>query len=96
MLTGAACGLVNGLLVTRLKLPPFIVTLGTWSIFGALNLRYSRSETIRQQDMRGRAPFLQFTGKRSIQIRRSTSWRRRLHLRLDPHARCSRSSSGTC
>ena len=29
---------VNGLLVTRLRLPPFIVTLGTWSIFGALNL----------------------------------------------------------
>ena len=29
-------------LVTRLKLPPFIVTLGTWSIFGALNLFYSQ------------------------------------------------------
>src|SRR5690606_6771513 len=44
LLTGMACGLVNGLLVSRVKLPPFIVTLGTWSIFGALLLFYSRSE----------------------------------------------------
>jgi ribose transport system permease protein len=28
MLTGAFCGLLNGLMVTRLKLPPFIATLG--------------------------------------------------------------------
>src|SRR5580693_4423825 len=41
--TGAGCGAVNGVLVTRLKLPPFIVTLGTWSIFFALNLWYSAS-----------------------------------------------------
>ena len=30
-------GALNGLLVTRLKLPPFIVTLGTLSIFFSLN-----------------------------------------------------------
>jgi fructose transport system permease protein len=35
---GGGCGAMNGVLVTRLKLPPFIVTLGTWSIFFALNL----------------------------------------------------------
>ena len=40
LLAGTACGFVNGLIVTRLKLPPFIVTLGTWSIFGALNVWY--------------------------------------------------------
>src|ERR1019366_7625353 len=34
---GTACGAVNGLIVTVLRLPPFIVTLGPWSIFGALN-----------------------------------------------------------
>jgi fructose transport system permease protein len=62
LLVGVACGMVNGLLVTRLKLPPFIVTLGTWSIFGALNLWYSRSETIRQQDLESTAPFLQYMG----------------------------------
>jgi fructose transport system permease protein len=61
-LIGLACGTVNGLIVTILRLPPFIVTLGTWSIFGALNIFYSRSETIRQQDVEAVAPFLQFTG----------------------------------
>lgn len=59
---GAACGAVNGVLVTRLKLPPFIVTLGTWSIFFALNLWYSASETIRSQDVAKAAPFLQILG----------------------------------
>ena len=48
---GTACGLVNGVLVTRLKLPPFIVTLGTLNVFFALNLAYSNSETIRGTDM---------------------------------------------
>src|SRR5918992_3926898 len=48
---GTACGLLNGLLVTRLKLPPFIVTLGTLNIFFALNLWYSQSATIRGADM---------------------------------------------
>ena len=48
-----------------LRLPPFIVTLGTWSIFGALNIWYSRSETIRPQDIEATAPFLQLIGSRS-------------------------------
>ena len=30
---GALCGLLNGTLITKLKLPPFIVTLGTMSAF---------------------------------------------------------------
>jgi fructose transport system permease protein len=48
---GTACGLLNGLLITRLRLPPFIVTLGTLSIFFALNLYVSGSTTIRGRDM---------------------------------------------
>src|SRR5918993_1174693 len=48
---GLLCGLVNGLLVTRIKLPPFIVTLGTLNIFFALNLFYSQSATVRGTDM---------------------------------------------
>ena len=40
---GTACGLLNGLLITRLRLPPFIVTLGTLSIFFALDLYVSGS-----------------------------------------------------
>jgi fructose transport system permease protein len=62
LLAGMACGLVNGALVTRLKLPPFIVTLGTWSIFGAIVLLYSRSETLRQQEVEAVASLLQWTG----------------------------------
>src|SRR3954463_12255450 len=37
---GTTCGLINGLLITRLRLPPFIVTLGTLNVFFALNLWY--------------------------------------------------------
>ncbi len=48
---GTAMGALNGLLVTRLKLPPFIVTLGTLSIFFSLNAVVSRSETVRGTDM---------------------------------------------
>ena len=48
---GTLCGLVNGLLVTRLRLPPFIVTLGTLSIFFSLNSVVSKSETVRGSDM---------------------------------------------
>src|SRR3981081_1209738 len=59
---GAGGGAVNGVLVTRVRLPPFIVTLGTWSIFFALNLWYSASETIRAQDVAKVAPFLQWLG----------------------------------
>ena len=83
LLTGLACGLINGVLVTRLRLPPFIVTLGTWSIFGALNLWYSQSQTIRQQEVEAAAPFLQFIGHRD-QVR--LGCRRAVHLRLDPDA----------
>lgn len=33
ILAGAVCGFINGKLITKLKLAPFIVTLGTMSIF---------------------------------------------------------------
>jgi fructose transport system permease protein len=39
-------GLVNGLLVTRVKLPPFIVTLGTLNIAFAITQLYSQSQTV--------------------------------------------------
>jgi fructose transport system permease protein len=62
LLCGLAFGFLNGSLVTRLKMPPFIVTLGTLSIIGALNTFYSQSETIRSQDLEDSAPFLQLMG----------------------------------
>lgn len=61
---GTLCGLVNGFLVTRLKLPPFIVTLGTWNIFFALVIWYSGSQSIRSQDIDSIAPSLKFFGER--------------------------------
>jgi fructose transport system permease protein len=43
-----AFGLVNGLLVTRVKLPPFIVTLGTMNIAFAITQLYSGAQTVTQ------------------------------------------------
>jgi len=57
---GAACGLLNGLLVAYMKLPPFIVTLGTWNIVMATNFIYSANETIRDADVDAQAPLLHF------------------------------------
>ncbi len=59
---GTAAGLLNGLLVTRFKLPPFIVTLGTWNVFFALNLWLSGAQSIRSQDIDAAAPLLKFFG----------------------------------
>ncbi len=39
-------GLANGLLVTRIKLPPFIVTLGTFNIAFAVTQLYSSAQTV--------------------------------------------------
>jgi ribose/xylose/arabinose/galactoside ABC-type transport system permease subunit len=48
---GIAAGLLNGALVTRIKLPPFIVTLGTLSVFTALGLLYSRGQSVQASDL---------------------------------------------
>ncbi len=37
---------VNGFLVTQIRLPPFIVTLGTLSVFTAITLIYAQGQTI--------------------------------------------------
>ncbi|TIM64392.1 MAG: ABC transporter permease [Mesorhizobium sp.] len=59
---GAACGLLNGVLVAYMKLPPFIVTLGTWNIVMATNFIYSANETIRDADVDVQAPLLHLFG----------------------------------
>src|SRR5271165_2165137 len=63
LICGSVFGLLNGALVTRLRMPPFIVTLGTLSIIGALITFYSQSETIGMQDIDEKAPFLSLMGK---------------------------------
>jgi fructose transport system permease protein len=42
LLVGMLAGAINGALVTKVKLPPFIVTLGTYNIFLALTLTYTK------------------------------------------------------
>jgi fructose transport system permease protein len=62
LLVGMLSGMISGLLVSRVKLPPFIVTLGMWQIVLATNFLYSKNETIRAQDIETHAPLLQFFG----------------------------------
>jgi ribose transport system permease protein len=57
MLVGAACGLVNGLLIAKLKLPDFIVTLGMLSIFRGAALIYTDGKPIYGIDPAFRAIF---------------------------------------
>lgn len=59
---GTAIGALNGWLIARMKLPPFIVTLGMWQIVLAGNFLYSANETIRSQDIAENAPLLQLMG----------------------------------
>ncbi|MEX0345470.1 MAG: ABC transporter permease [Rhizobiaceae bacterium] len=61
---GTLIGAINGWLVSRVKLPPFIVTLGMWQIVLATNFLYSANETIRSQDIEANAPFLQVFGSK--------------------------------
>jgi fructose transport system permease protein len=60
---GTFIGFVNGWLIARIKLPPFIVTLGMWQIALATNFLYSGNETIRAQEIEVSAPLLQFFGQ---------------------------------
>lgn len=61
---GTLCGFINGWLVARVKLPPFIVTLGMWQIVLATNFLYSANETIRSQEIEAEAPLLQLFGQK--------------------------------
>jgi fructose transport system permease protein len=51
LVVGIATGVLNGALVTRFKLPPFIVTLGTLSIFSSIGLVYSNGQTTQASQM---------------------------------------------
>lgn len=60
---GTFVGFINGWLIARIRLPPFIVTLGVWQIALASNFLYSGNETIRAQEIETNAPLLQFFGQ---------------------------------
>ncbi len=57
---GGLAGLLNGLLITRIGLPPFIVTLGTFGIFTSLTLLYATGRTVRNREL---APELKWLGQ---------------------------------
>ena len=59
---GGLIGYANGFLIAKIKLPPFIVTLGMWQIVLATNFLYSRNETLRSQDIDAQAPLLKLFG----------------------------------
>lgn len=48
LMLGGVIGLINGLLITRLRLPPFIVTLGVGAIATGMTLVISRGNTVYQ------------------------------------------------
>lgn len=51
LVVGGLAGAANGFLVTRVRLPPFIVTLGTLNIFLAFTLLYATGRTIRDAEL---------------------------------------------
>ena len=61
---GGLLGLISGLLVTRVRLPPFIVTLGMWQIVLATVYLYTGSQSIRSQTLDAEAPLLKVFGQR--------------------------------
>jgi fructose transport system permease protein len=52
---GLLCGLLNGVLITRLRIPPFIATLGTFNALFALAQWFSENETLRNADIQADA-----------------------------------------
>ncbi len=59
---GTLMGTFNGILVTKARIPPFIVTLGTLYIFNSLKLWYTGSESVRNADLEANAPGLLWFG----------------------------------
>ena len=59
---GTFMGAFNGVLVTKARIPPFIVTLGTLYIFNSLKLWYTGSESVRNSDLVDKAPGLLWFG----------------------------------
>ena len=61
ILTGIAMGVFNGLVITRLKLIPFIVTLATMAIFQGITYLVAKGQLIYIKN-----PFITFLGSGSI------------------------------
>ncbi len=62
IVVAGAIGLLNGVLIAKIKLPPFIATLGTWRIFYAVTFIIFGSQSIRGSDIDVAAPLLKYWG----------------------------------
>jgi fructose transport system permease protein len=62
MTIGTLMGTLNGVLVAKARIPPFIVTLGTVYVFNALKFWYTGSESVRPADLDAKAPGLLWFG----------------------------------
>jgi fructose transport system permease protein len=60
---GITLGAFHGTLVTKIGLPPFIVTLGTFYIFNSVGLIYSKAQTLPKEALGGRNGLLLWTGR---------------------------------
>ncbi len=58
IVVGGLAGAFNGLLITRVKLPPFIVTLGSLGIFTSLTLLYATGRTVRNTELAAQLKWL--------------------------------------
>ena len=63
-LVGLVLGAVHGGLVTKIGLPPFIVTLGTFYVFQSVGLVYSKARTISKAELGGENSLLLWTGRK--------------------------------
>jgi fructose transport system permease protein len=63
ILAGVLMGLFHGTLVSRIKLPSFIVTLGTFYIYQSLGLVYSNAVTFKAEELGGSNGLLLFAGR---------------------------------
>jgi fructose transport system permease protein len=63
VVVGITLGAFHGTLVTKIGLPPFIVTLGTFYIFNSIGLVYSKAQTLSKEDLGGENSLLLWTGR---------------------------------
>ena len=89
--SGRPAALLNGALITRLRIPPFIATLGTFNALFALSQWFSENETLRNQDLKDQASILLWFDHTWEPIERLPR-----HVRLVVHAPARSSSPGTC
>ena len=54
MAVGLVCGIINGMLVSKLRILPIIATLGTMNIFRGITYLVANGSWIKQQEMGGR------------------------------------------